>query len=422
MGFALCLQAQSPHGENLKINCAACHNADSWDIPFDSWNFKEPSNPEVSKTTGWKKSGGFNHYSTNFPLLGQHASVDCKNCHDNLVFENASTECMSCHTDIHQQTVGSDCTRCHTMDNWLVDNITELHQDNGFPLLGIHAEVSCDACHQSETMLRFDRIGNDCLNCHLKDYNATTDPNHLDAGFSVDCNICHNINAFDWSSENIIHDFFPLTKGHKISNCSVCHTNGSFSNTPSDCFVCHEANYNNAQNPNHVSSNFPTNCADCHTTEIGWRPAEFANHDNFYVLKDSHADIANNCTACHTDGFSNTPNTCFGCHADNYNATSNPNHISAGFPTDCESCHTEKAWQPADFDHKQYFPIFSGKHKNEWNDCVECHTTQGNFAVFSCIDCHQHNNANSLAGEHDEVSGYSFSSPACYNCHPNGDN
>ncbi len=67
-----------------------------------------------------------------------------------------------------------------------------------------------------------------------------------------------------------------------------------------------------------------------------------------------------------------------------------------------------------------YFPIFSGKHDNEWNTCDECHTTPGNYNMFSCIECHEHDNPGDLADEHDEVSGYVYESNACYTCHPNG--
>ena len=43
--------------------------------------------------------------------------------------------------------------------------------------------------------------------------------------------------------------------------------------------------------------------------------------------------------------------------------------------------------------HDAYFPIYSGKHKGEWNDCVDCHIQSSNYKIFSCINCHEHNNA-----------------------------
>ena len=199
-GLTFNLFSQSPHGPELRMNCAACHTADSWDIPADLWDFKATGNmlaPVGTAEGTASDTGRFNHFDTDFSLLGRHSSVDCRSCHETLVFSEASNECISCHTDMHNQTVGSDCARCHSSENWLVDNITELHQDNGFPLLGVHATVSCNDCHVSASDLEFYRIGNDCINCHNDDYASTSNPNHQLAGFSTDCYDCHKIDGFD---------------------------------------------------------------------------------------------------------------------------------------------------------------------------------------------------------------------------------
>ena len=348
LGLSFILQAQSPHGADFKMNCSACHTSDSWEIPANAWDFRNPEKPNVSKTTGWvikTDSLRFNHYDTKFPLEGQHITVDCRSCHETLVFSEAQTECISCHTDMHQLTVGSDCARCHSTENWLVDNITELHQDNGFPLLGAHAVVSCNECHISASQLQFNRVGNDCVNCHLADYNSTTNPNHPEAGFSIECSECHSIDVMDWSTDEVNHDFFPLTKGHDISDCASCHIGGNYSNTPTECVACHQPDYNNTQNPNHQGTNFSTSCTECHTTDVGWVPAVYGQHD---------AD---------------------------------------------------------------YFPIYSGAHNGEWNECVDCHTNAPDFAQFSCTNCHTNPQTND---EHDEVNGYAYNDHACLACHPTG--
>ena len=717
LGCSMSLHAQNPHGENLKMDCKACHNADGWEIAMDSWNFEDDPKIELSQATGWPlgvDTAKFNHYNTLFPLNGQHQGVDCRECHENLVFEEASTDCISCHVDLHRNTVGSDCARCHTEENWLVDNITELHQENGFPLLGVHAQINCIECHESETGLEFNRIGNECISCHLEDFNATTDPNHIASGFSLECTDCHLIEGFDWSSEFINHDFFPLVKGHDISDCNACHTNGDFKNTPTDCVACHQEDFNNAQVPNHIASDFSTNCVECHTLDVDWMPAEYLAHDNlfpiysgshngewdacvdchlnpndfseftcttchernetdndhddvngyvysspaclachptgneddnfdhnrtrfplrgahlgvdciechangytgtptdcvachtsdfnnakdpdhvaggfsmecqvchseeawepaifnhdatefplrgahaqvdciechadgyegtptdcaachqedydqttnpnhkelgfgtdcivchtetawipatfdhnntnfpltgahigvdciechadgyagtptdcaachqldfdnakspdhqklglssdcischttdpnwmpasfdihdqFYPLNGAHAAIKNDCAACHNSTFTNTPTECIGCHQNDFDNARDPNHRSAGFPTDCTECHSEVAWEPANFDHDgMYFPIYSGPHQGEWQQCIECHTTPGDFKAFSCIECHEHNDPNDLRDEHDGVNGYKYESNACYECHPRGE-
>ena len=46
------LFSQSPHGADLKMDCAACHTPAGWEIPFETWNFDELSKPKVSRMTG----------------------------------------------------------------------------------------------------------------------------------------------------------------------------------------------------------------------------------------------------------------------------------------------------------------------------------------------------------------------------------
>ncbi|MFK5959136.1 MAG: hypothetical protein QM495_09760, partial [Lutibacter sp.] len=111
---------------------------------------------------------------------------------------------------------------------------------------------------------------------------------------------------------------------------------------------------------------------------------------------------------------------CVTCHQNDYDTTNDPNHLSAGFSTDCTACHTTGGWTPSTFDHdSQYFPIYSGKHQGEWDQCIDCHTTN-NYSTFSCIDCHEHSNKAEVDNDHKGESGYVYESNACYNCHPTG--
>ncbi len=492
LGLAIRLSAQSPHGAQFKVNCADCHTSASWDIPFDKW---DRNGPVFSKTTGWQigwDTARFSHTKTSFALTGQHVWVDCRACHASLVFSEAQSDCISCHTDMHNGTVGADCARCHNTENWLVDNIPELHQNNGFPLVGAHALATCTDCHASETNLRFDRIGNDCINCHQSDYAATTNPNHAVAGFSTQCSDCHDLSRFDWTTDKVKHDFFPLTKGHDITDCAKCHTNGNYTNTPTDCISCHKNDYETAASPNHKASDFSQNCTECHTTDVDWMPAKYLQHDLDYfpiysgkhqgawnLCQDCHTNPSNyaefsctschvnpetdqhhnsingysynspaclachptgntdggfdhsktnfplkgahlkaDCLECHASGYAGTPTNCVSCHTPDYNQTTNPNHTAAQFSTDCASCHNETAWIPAAFDHDgQYFPIYSGKHKGEWDQCQDCHTNPSNYAEFTCINCHTNPQT---TNQHNGINGFAYNSPACLACHPTG--
>ena len=330
LALLLCAQllsGQSPHGKSFRTDCSACHT-----------------------TTGWRvdrKGMTFNHDTTRFKLVGQHFRVDCRGCHKSLEFAIKKSECRDCHDDLHEGTLGPDCSRCHTPKSWIVENISEIHRQGRFPLTGAHQVADCKACHKSGSLRRFEPLGLDCINCHLATYQATTKPNHQQAGYGTDCIKCHQATAAGWTGANIEHSFFPLTGGHSIS-CTLCHTGGDFTKLPTDCNSCHQKDYAATLNPNHQQINLPLTCLDCHTTNPGWKPARFTQHDT------------------------------------------------------------------------RFFPVYTGRHANTWNNCSECHKESGNYAVFSCVDCHEHSKAR-MDDSHKETNGYQYTSVACFTCHPRGD-
>jgi hypothetical protein len=390
---------QSPHESSLKYDCSYCHQSADWKII--------PSDIK------------FDHNKTNFPLAGQHVSTDCRSCHTQLKFLGTPQNCSDCHKDIHRNTVGFDCAGCHTPQNWLVKNINELHQKSRFPLTGVHIRTDCQDCHAGFTNLSFEVQGVRCYDCHRQDYLNTTQPDHAAAGFSTECQDCHSVNNDKWSSENFKHDFFPLIGGHSVG-CFSCHIEGRFTGLSRECIDCHQTDYNASVNPRHTALAIPVTCQDCHSVNPGWQPAAFPIHDNYYIITGAHLNISS-CITCHNGDYNNTPNTCFGCHSSDYNNTTNPPHQTAGFSTECLSCHSQNAWIPSTFDHdNQYFPIFSGKHRGEWENCSDCHITPSSFSIFSCIDCHEHNKPD-MDEDHEGIGGYVYASQQCYNCHPTGE-
>ena len=332
------LAQKSPHGDSFKANCDDCHKTDGWKV-------------DLSKVS-------FDHSGTKFPLVGQHQSVNCKQCHTSLEFAKAQTECNACHSDVHEQTVGNECARCHTPNSWMVTNITKLHQQSRFPLIGPHRTADCKDCHKNllsasasaippSSRLRFDPMGIECYDCHKANYIATTRPNHKAANYSTNCTDCHNMNSYEWKGAGINHNFFPLTGVHATDDCNKCHKSGVFTGLSHECVSCHQADYASASNPNHASLNFSTNCKDCHTLSAGWKPADYKDHD-------------------------------------------------------------------------AVFPIYSGKHNGQWNTCADCHTNPANYSEYSCTTCHEHSNKTEVDNKHNGLSGYSFNSIACYGCHPTG--
>jgi hypothetical protein len=201
---------------------------------------------------------------------------------------------------------------------------------------------------------------------------------------------------------------------HAKEPCAACHKNGVYKGTSRTCVGCHQADYNGTKDPNHITAGFPTSCETCHKyTDTSWGQGTF-NHNTF-PLAGMHAKEP--CASCHKSGvYKGTARTCVGCHQADYNGTKDPNHIAAGFPTSCETCHryTDTSWSQGVFNHS-WFPITSGKHGGL--ACSECHTTPSAFKLFSCTNCHTRGETD---GHHDGESGYRYDSLACYSCHPQG--
>jgi len=421
-----CIDCHTNLSNYAEVTCTNCHlnpqtNNDHNGVP----GYVYQDNACLACHPTGSADDNFDHNATNFPLTGAHVTVACSECHTSI-FGGTPTNCDACHmdnfngtTNPNHQALGlpGNCEECHTTEPGWKPAAFPNHDDY-WELKGAHVDIAndCATCHNGD----YNNTPNTCNGCHNDDYLNTTNPNHTTSQFPTDCQQCHTEDG--WSPSSFNHnDYWELKGAHAsiANNCDACH-NGDYNNTPNTCNGCHNDDYLNTTNPNHALLQFPTDCQQCHT-ESAWVPSSF-NHNAYWVLKGAHASIANNCNACHNGNFNSTPNTCNGCHMSDYNGTNNPNHSAAGFPTDCEECHTENGWTPSTFDHDNlYFPIYSGKHKNEWNTCSECHLNAGNFSTFSCIDCHKHDDPVKMANKHKDVSGYQYVSTACYSCHPDGD-
>ncbi|NNF20605.1 MAG: hypothetical protein HKN67_01585, partial [Saprospiraceae bacterium] len=325
---------------------------------------------------------------------------------------------MSTNPDHQQLNIPVSCDDCHTTDPGWMPATFDIHDDY-YPLTGAHLDIAndCALCHNGD----YNNTPNTCDACHLPDYNMSTNPDHQSLGLPVSCDDCHTTDP-DWMPATFdIHDnYYVLNGAHAViaDDCFACHM-GDYNNTPNTCIGCHIDDYNDTTNPDHVDANLPTDCLQCHT-EDAWIPSTF-DHSMYYPLNGAHSLIANDCNLCHMGDYNNTPNTCVGCHQTDYDDATNPDHATAQFPTTCEDCHTEDAWVPSTFDHDgMYFPIYSGKHENEWSLCVDCHIN-ADYTSFSCIDCHEHNDQIEVDDDHDGVPDYIYESSACYACHPIGE-
>jgi len=291
---------------------------------------------------GWHKIRADFHYDhekeTGVPLIGAHKQAECLRCHNDRgpVANFSDQGCVGCHEEWHQGQMGSNCVSCHDQKNWQPRQMISKHAMTRFPLVGSHAGVACWACHPGAQVGEFKRASTECVVCHRDRLAMATVPDHKGNGWTTRCQRCHS--PIGWKGASFVHNLYPLTGAHKSVPCSDCHKNNVYKGTP-------------------------RNCVDCHLAD--------------------------------------------------YNATTNPNHTTAGFPTNCDACHNTSSWQGANFNHK--FPI-AGPHNVA---CNQCHTVAGNFKVYDCLTCHK---KPKMDDTHKQVSGYSYSSPACYSCHPNGKN
>ncbi len=417
----------NPHGK-LRMSCAVCHVTSGWTVS--------------------KRPEGFDHAQTGYALAGRHADVSCRACHRDLTFAHVGSSCVDCHTDIHRGQLGPQCDRCHSPSGW--EDRRELfsqHAERGFPLLGMHAAVDCDACHRGRQRQEFAGTPQDCYACHAADYNRTTDPPHAARGISTACEQCHQPIA-GWGSGSFDHTAlagFALTGAHAAANCASCHTGGRWAGLPADCYGCHTTSYSGTTNPPHASSGIPTSCEQCHDTN-SWGTGTFNHAQTPFALTGAHTTTA--CTACHTNGqWAGLPSDCYSCHTASFAATTNPGHAAAQFPTTCETCHSTTAWQPSTWNHAQSGFALTGSHTTtacsachtggRWTglptDCYGCHTANYSGTTnpphassglpTTCEQCHDTNSWGTGTFNHAQtafaLSG-AHTTTACNTCHTNG--
>jgi hypothetical protein len=424
-----CIECHASGYAGTSTECMSCHQED-----FD--NTTNPNHMELDLSTDcamchtttpdWMPAS-FDVHDDYYPLNGAHAmiSMDCATCH-NGDYTNTPNTCFGCHSEEYNNTVdpdhevlqfSMDCATCHNETDWIPATFD--HDGHYFPIYSGKHEGEWQECVDCHTTL-----GNyaefSCVTCHT---NPETDDKHNQKGVQgysytdQACLACHPTGDAD---DVFDHDMtnFPLTGSHLTADCLECHASG-YRGTPTDCYACHDDDFETTFNPDHQKLDLPTDCAMCHTTDPDWNPASFPNHDDFYVLEGAHLQIAMNCNECHQGNYNNTPNDCVGCHREEYEQSTDPPHLTLMFSEDCASCHHQDDWSPSTFDHDgQYFPINSGAHVGKWTECMDCHTTLGNYAEFTCITCHENTETEM---QHVLVSGYVYQSDACLACHPTGD-
>ncbi len=393
--------------QTMSTACFSCHQAD----------FKQTTSPnhvalgfsttcELCHVTDNWLNAKFDHNSVGFPLTGGHAVPPrtCADCHVNNNFNLTSTACISCHQKDFQGATNPNhvaggfpttCQQCHTTNAW--QPATFDHSLVNFPLTGAHTVPprQCTDCHVNNN---YNLTSTTCVSCHLKDFQGTTNPNHVAGGFAQTCELCHNTTAWQPATFDHSKSAFPLTGSHTVPprQCTDCHINNNYNITNTTCISCHQTDFNNANSPV-PHAGFPTTCEQCHDT-VQWTDGKFDHSGTGFPLTGSHTVPPRACADCHVNNnYQLNSALCITCHQKDFNGANSP-VPHTGFPTTCEMCHDTTAWTDATFNHNNTpFPL-TGSHTVPPRACADCHVNN-NYTTLptACIGCHQtdYNNANS---------------------------
>ena len=410
------------------LECVSCHRADydATVAPPHRASGLSTDCQECHSVSALAWGKHFDHSTTGFTLVGAHATATCSGCHQNNVFKGLTHDCYGCHAAAYNATkapphrssgIAVDCASCHSPSKGSWGGTFD-HASTGFPLAGAHAGISCVQCHKNNV---FQGLPSNCYSCHTADYAGTTTPPHQASGIGTDCATCHSASSATWGGKfDHSTTAFPLNGSHAAVPCLQCHKNNVFKGLPATCYSCHSSEYTATTKPAHQAAGFGTDCVTCHSSSaVNWAGSFNHAHTGF-SLTGQHVGVA--CAQCHVNNvYKGLPSTCVSCHQQDYNTSTNPAHATSGFPTTCETCHSTSAWAPSTFNHEPSFPISStAVHRpGRWSVCADCHTSTADFRVFSCLNCHEHAKA-SMDSKHSGNSRYSYTSSACYSCHPRG--
>ena len=225
-----CHRVDDVHQGRNGPDCGSCHNVSNW------------------------SAVNFDHATqTDFPLPAGHGKLPCSTCHSGRLQDELPRECGACHSDddVHKGQLGTRCENCHVATDWTAQLWFD-HDITSFPLIGAHADLSCNQCHTSAA---FHDAGDTCVACHVDD-----DAHR--GGLGNRCDSCHN--PADWQAWQFDHDVqtkFALTGAHAGLACAICHSESEMHkvSTAADCNSCHR------RDDPHLGR-FGGNCVRCHTT------------------------------------------------------------------------------------------------------------------------------------------------------------
>ena len=356
----------------------------------------------------------FDHGLLDFPMEGKHLELDCSECHTyseapilpkgEKRFRGLDQDCSTCHDDAHDGAMTIGCIRCHGQESFGFDGLDAFEHEFFVPLIGGHADLSCDQCHDTgrHTLDAIGRMGRpaaarECASCHESPHERAFLQGVAElAGKSeaASCGACHKAQHTSFRDERLelaksqhALSGFRLDPPHEAVACDDCHDPGLPFEArypgrgQNQCASCHEDPHGGQFDalPFAVAG-----CIACHDRE-SFTPHTYTveDHDQSAMpLTGQHRDAE--CELCHLieeEGaprtFVGTSTSCGDCHEDAHMGYFDQRAatIAELSAPECGSCHeTETFTQVEDgrFDHGFWtaFPI-DGAHAQE--DCQSCH-------------------------------------------------
>lgn len=332
----------------------------------------------------------------------------CLDCHQHRPLRDAVRAGKGLHARFKEP-----CRTCHTEHKGREQLIVDWsgvggrrnfdHELTGFSLVGVHAELTCTACHKKKLksgVTSYASVPTTCDGCHKNPHQFTS--KDLRAG----CEGCHGkggktkkLKPSDLPFDHGERTGFALTGKHGKAECKDCHKNANMAmpSKPRACASCHKSPHGNAF--------VARTCDKCHAPEAAFTRAKFDHDTTGFPLRAKHA--TNRCAKCHAPADRKPSSDCMSCHKDP--------HKKRFAGQSCASCHgVGGSKRPEAFDHgaRTRFALTAG---HATLDCRKCHRGKGplkfeKFESSDCSDCHAHKSAH----------GGQFQSSECSRCHKEG--
>jgi hypothetical protein len=269
----------------------------------------------------------FDHTTTSFELIGQHRDLPCESCHANAIFKGTPKECGACHG------IGTAIRASAKTPNHILST------------------DQCEACHAAVAWapaVSFDhtQVRGSCSTCHNGVQAQGKPPTHIVT--DLECDACHT--TLTWAGALFTHQGIT-------NSCAECHNGVAATGMP----------------PTHFPIGTPpTPCEGCHSTT------------NFITFAGTHinhtAVTAMACQSCHETAayLGMVPSTNTKAGDSRPSKTLDPNHPATG---DCGRCHDTTSFGASALRPANHIPTSA--------PCSQCHTTPGNYKVFSLTGTHQ---------------------------------